>query len=262
MLTSIRKSDSVKVLARDADKRNGPFICPLCGSETFVRKGRIRIPHFAHKPPILCEYGKGESDYHRKCKQGIFDELSKFSDLYCELEKNLGNVIPDVYIESLRTHNKYAIEVQISNLTMGRIIERTQEYERLGIYVLWLPVYTDKLKAEKYSPKAWEKWLHAVYYGRIYYWSEGTSVVPIHFSEHRLYVGESTWYSDDGESMSAGGYYKKSRRFRTPEVGQPLDIARSFRPKERSEWKGGNIFVPKCRILIDDLKPWWNNKES
>lgn len=260
MLTSIRHSDSIKVLAQHSDKRDGPFACPKCGMTTILRKGRVKIAHFAHKPPILCEYGKGESEHHKRCKEAIYNELCQFKNLYCELEKDLGKVVPDIYIESIRTKNKCAIEVQISNLTMDKIISRTQEYYRLGIYVLWLPVYNEELKKDKYAPRAWEKWLHAVYFGRVYYWISGLSIVPIHFDDYQLYIEESTWYIEGGDEMSAGGYYKKSKRYRTPNRGNTLALTQSFVAIERKEWNTQEIFVPECRILLDNSKQWWDNK--
>jgi competence protein CoiA len=116
-------------------KAEGPFMCPKCGSETILRKGMIKIHHFAHKPPIACEHGKGESEQHRKCKSEIYNHLSKDTNIPCELEKDLGNVVPDVYIDFGHGKSKYAIEVQINHLTMSSIISRTREYGRLGIYL-------------------------------------------------------------------------------------------------------------------------------
>jgi len=52
-------------------------------------------------------------------------------------------------------------------------MERTIQYAQKGIYVLWLLLWTPKLNAQRYSPKLWEKWIHAAYYGRVYYWIEG-----------------------------------------------------------------------------------------
>jgi competence protein CoiA len=149
MLTSLRQSDLQKVIADDTTKAEGPFMCPKCSSETILRKGMIKIHHFAHKPPIACEYGKGESEQHRKCKSEIYSYLSKHINITCELEKDLGNVVPDIYIDFGYGKSKYAIEVQISHLTMSSIISRTREYGRLGIYVLWLPIY-NKVLEEQY----------------------------------------------------------------------------------------------------------------
>jgi len=256
MITSLRSSDGQKVVARDSQKQDGPFFCPKCQNETLLRKGRVKVHHFAHKPPVACQYGQGESEFHRVCKQTIFDCLNQNkSVIACELEKDLGKVVPDIYFEIYTV--KVAIEVQISSLTMSKIIDRTEEYNRLGIYVLWLPVFGDALEAERYAPKQWEKWLHAAYYGRVYYWLHGLNVAAVHFDEYQLWVEESSWYSSDGEEMSAGGYFKRSKRYRTPNHGLTLNILQEFQATSRQGWEGGDISVPKCKIWTDKHTAWW-----
>lgn len=192
MLTSIRQSDDHKVYARDVEKTDAPFKCPVCGGETVLHKGAVKVHHFAHKPPVFCEYGKGESEAHRQCKQSIYDALKVAPGVTeGELEKNFGRVVSDVFF--IFNGMRVAIEVQISNLTINQIIERTEAYNDLGIYILWMPLFASKLDSKVYAPKLWEKWLHTAYFGRIYYWLEGLSAIAIHFSEHLLWV-EATEY--------------------------------------------------------------------
>ncbi|WP_166507494.1 competence protein CoiA family protein [Nostoc sp. 106C] len=243
-------------MARDSQKNDGPFFCPKCHYEVILRKGRVKVHHFAHKPPVFCQYGQGESEYHRACKQSIFDCLSQAEDVAnCELEKDLGKVVPDIYF--VRGTVKVAIEVQISSLTMSKIIERTEEYNRLGVYVLWLPVFDDVLEDEMYAPKQWEKWLHTTYYGRVYYWLQDLNIAAIHFDEYQIWVEESNWYSSDGNEMSAGGYFKRSKRYRTPNHGMTLNILKDFQATIRRAWAGGDITVPNCKILNDKYPAWW-----
>ena len=259
MLTSIREFDGQKVMARDSVKSHGPFLCPKCHSQTVLRKGRVKVHHFAHKPPVFCQYGQGESDVHRECKQSLFNCLSQIPAIgACELEKDLGKVIPDVFFMNANT--KIAIEIQISSLTMERIMERTEEYGILGIYVLWLPIMNNSLYSNAYAPRHWERWLHATYYGRVYYWIHGLTVAAIHFDDYQLWVEGSQWYTSDGEETSAGGYFKKSKRYRTPNHGPNLHLLDDFRYTYRSAWTGGNIIVPSCRILVDKHSVWWKRE--
>lgn len=58
MLCAIRQRDNQKVAAWDQQKIDGPFSCPVCVEETILKKGAMKVHHFAHKPPITCEYGK------------------------------------------------------------------------------------------------------------------------------------------------------------------------------------------------------------
>jgi competence protein CoiA len=256
MLTSIRQIDDYKVHAQDVDKSDAPFSCPVCGRETILRKGRVKTHHFAHKPPVLCEYGKGESEAHRQCKQSIYDALKLESGVTdCELEKNFGLVVSDIFF--IFNGIKVAIEVQVSSLTMDRIIARTKAYERLGIYVLWLPLFDEKLNNKRlnnrYAPKIWEKWLHATYFGHVYYWLHDLSVIPIHFNEYLIDVEATDW---------GGGYYRTSKRFKTTFVGSTLNILNDFEFRDRKSWEGGNVYIPKCKILVYNREVWWNKKEN
>lgn len=252
MLTSVNAINK-KVVAQDADKSEKPFYCPECNSETILRQGLVKTHHFAHKPPISCQYGQGESDGHRNCKESIYDHLRQNQDLVknCELEKNLGRVRPDIYFE--KNGQRIAIEVQISNLTMEKIIYRTEQYRRLGVSVLWLPILTGTmwhvyLNSDDYSPKQWEKWLHATYFGRVYYWSRKLDILPFHYDKVTLY---KEW-SDYG-----GGYEYASKRYKRLEKGNLVSLLDDFEPVERSAWRGGKIFVPSCKILRDKQEKWW-----
>jgi len=102
------------------------------------------------------------------------------------LERSLKTCRPDVsaYINGVPV----AIEVQISTLTMETIIRRTTEYARKGIYVLWLLQWTPYLDGTRYSPRLWEKWIHATYFGRVYYWIEGLKIVSYHFDPYLKHV--------------------------------------------------------------------------
>lgn len=155
MLCAIRQSDNKKVLARDESKSNKPFFCPICSDEAILKKGTVKVHHFAHKPPVTCEYGRGEAEEHRMCKMEIFEGLKehrRFRDV--ELEKGMGTVRPDV--SALMDDIPIAVEVQISTLTMDQIVYRTSEYARKGIYLLWLPIYSIYLETDRYSPKLGE----------------------------------------------------------------------------------------------------------
>ena len=183
MLCAIRGKDKEKVNARNTSKEESPFYCPRCSDELNLRKGMLRVHHFAHKPPVLCSFGLGESEAHRKCKLSIYDALLKAEGVKdCELEKNLGDFTPDVFA-SIR-NVPVAIEVQISNLTMQEIIRRTEHYKRASISVLWLSLFNRGLDEKKYTPRAWEKWLHATYFGRVYYWLADSTVLPVHFNDY------------------------------------------------------------------------------
>ena len=151
-----------------------------------------------------------------------------------------------------------AIEVQISNLSMEEISRRTREYERQGIFVLWLAQWTPILDSGRYSPKPWERWLHAAYFGRVYYWLSGTTVVPYHFEPAHVHVESRTWEDKWGRKHSIRGHSRRSRRWRRPLRGPTLDIVNDFNGKSRLWWKGGYIEVPTAKLYCDFRSIFWN----
>jgi competence protein CoiA len=255
MLTAIRQSDATKVLARVSERFEAPFVCSLCRREVILRKGKIKVHHFAHKPPVNCSLGKGETEAHHRAKLAIYDALRAEPHVAdVELEKDLGGSVADVYARV--SGLPVAIEIQRSSLTVNEIVVRTERYHRVGIAVIWVGLPTADLSSQRYAPRAWEKWCHAAYFGRVYYWESGQILRVVHFDHYYIHVASSTWYQD-GQEQSAGGYDRISKRWRTPKLGVPALIARSFHANTRAAWTGGTVTVPACTLYIDRQPKWW-----
>lgn len=247
MLCGIITETNTKVIARHVTKDNGPFHCAGCKHELIVKKGKIKVHHFSHKPPYSCSRGTGESEAHRKCKETIYFELAKQSNVTdLDLEKDFGPVIADVYCKI--NGIAVAIEVQRSNLSVNKISKRASEYFKLGINVLWLALFDKKLNEDKYNPSVWMKWLYAAYFGRVFYWTEGLNVLPVHYGDHLLDVEYSSWYDSDGNEQFAGGYSKRSKRYKSPSFGKKQNIIHDFKPEYKKSWSGGNVSIPQCRL--------------
>jgi competence protein CoiA len=165
------------------------------------------------------------------------------------LERPLGTNRPDVsaYINGVPV----AIEVQISSLSLETIQQRTIEYAHKGIYVLWLLQWTPALDARRYTPRLWEKWIHAAYFGRVYYWIEGLTVASYHFDPNHRTIPKKTWYSPKGRKMTAGGYSQRSKRYRTPVRGRTYNLATDFGPRSRDWWQGKDIIIPAAKLYVD-----------
>jgi competence protein CoiA len=244
MLTAIRESDGQKLAAWEADRTERPFVCPCCGGEVTLRRGHVIAPHFAHRPPVTCEYGAGESAEHRRCKLAVYESLRAHPRVTkCELERDLGTVRPDVsaYIGNVPV----AVEVQLSSLPLERIARRTAEYARKGIYVLWLPPYTSALAAELYAPRPWELWLHTAYGGRVYYWLEGLAVQPVHF---RAYYALRRGRTRDYQTLT---------RKRVPLDGRVALLADDFAPAERPARSAQVITIPRAKLWADRQADWY-----
>jgi len=225
-------------------------MCPDCREEVVLKTGKRTVSHFAHVNPISCKFAEGESDEHRLCKLEIYESLLSQPGI-CDaaLERPLGSVRPDVsaYFNGVPV----AIEVQISSLSVETIMRRTIEYHRKGIYVLWLLQWSPDLDGERYSPKLWEKWVHAAYFGHVYYWTGGLSVVSYHFDPHHKAVPQKSWYSKDGKKMTSGGYSQRSKRYRTAVRGRTLNLATDFGPRERFWREDNGVKVPDAKLFIE-----------
>jgi competence protein CoiA len=249
MLSAKRKSDGKIVTAYFSSKFDGPFACLQCNEEVFLKSGRRNVDHFAHANPLTCKFATGESVLHRRCKMEIYESLGSAPGVRnVELERPIGINRADV---SAEIHGvPVAIEVQISSLSQDTILERTIEYGRNGIYVLWLLQWTPKLNSQRYTPRLWENWIHACYFGRVYYWLEGLSVVSYHFEPAFRTIEQRSWYSESGRKMTAGGYSMRLKRDRTPVRGSTLNLAEDFKPQDRFWWEGHNIKVPDAKLFI------------
>ena len=237
MLTAIRQTDGRKVGAWEAEKGGGPFECFCCRRVVTLRKGRVYAAHFAHQPPVSCEYGAGESEEHRRCKIALYEALAADPRVgKCELERDLGTVRPDVsaYVRGVPV----AFEVQLSSLSLERIVYRTGEYARKGTYVLWLPVAHEGLRRGLYGPRPWEAWLHAAYFGKVYYWLEGARVLPVTFRDYYAQVRGRT------------RDFQKLSRLKVPVAGRPLSLLEDFEPLRRAAWSSARLSVPAAKLFV------------
>lgn len=244
MLTALRERDGSRVAAWEAAGEDRPFVCQSCRGGLTLRRGPVVAPHFAHRPPFACEYAAGESEEHRRCKLALYEHLRADPRVRkCEVERDLGAVRPDVsaYVGGVPV----AFEVQLSVLPLTSLIRRTAEYARRGIYVLWLPPDDAALGREFYTPRPWERWLHAAYSGRVYYWAGGLSVRPVHFRE---YYARARGRTRD---------YEKLSRRKVPLVGPALSLTEDFAPRLRDAWAGRDFHIPAARLFSDTRPKWY-----
>ncbi len=200
------------VLAMEAHKDDGPFHCPQCEEELILKQGRVKIAHFAHLPNSVCSYaGTPESAEHSNVKLEIYEALKSQPEVSkLQVERYLKEVRPDI---SFCFENTYiAIEVQISPLSLDELVRRTTAYTQKNIYVLWTPILPMDVFSGRYAPKEWERNMHALYDGIVYYWLSGLKVVPVEFEEYML---SPSWYSSNE---------RPSKRFITPSLDAGVSI--------------------------------------
>jgi competence protein CoiA len=192
----------------------------------------------------VCPHSALETEEHRRCKKAIYEALLKQPGVTkVALERSLKSVRPDVsaYVKGVPV----AFEVQLSTLSLETIAHRTAEYARKGIYVLWLAQWTPYLDAERYSPRLWEKWVHACYFGRVYYWLHDLTVIPYRFEPHFRAGGSP--YAQAGEQ----DFKRQSKRYRTPVRGEELDLTTDFFPKDRDAWDSPIFKIAPSKLYMD-----------
>lgn len=133
------------VLAADALHQKN-YTCPGCGQRVILRKGEVRIAHFAHLSGHGCHvFSEGETQIHLSGKQRVFDWCRQ-NHLAVKLEAYLPKLKqrPDILV--YWHHHWTAIEFQCSPISFERLCERTRGYHSQGYKVWWIlgPTYLKK----------------------------------------------------------------------------------------------------------------------
>jgi competence protein CoiA len=245
-----------KCLAWMVEKNQGPFFCPECANELILKKGRVKQHHFAHSPGCDCLCGVGESDLHLRAKKEIYEALIKYTEVFnCEIEKSFGKDLrSDIYFEI--NNNKVCIEIQRSTINIDDIRRRMVKYNQLGINVIWIiPYKLGEYDNEQYSTKQWQKYLHVMFYGRIYEWYFQEQVRPLHFDNSYTYVEE---YYNEYSGDSYGGYHRKHKRYKRLNYCESLvNLVYNFKGCIRESFNTKHFYIPECRIWMDNEEKWW-----
>lgn len=183
MLVALYKNN--KIFARDINNNENNFICPHCNKKVsyvreHLRSGCFVIPHFRHLIPCPFE-SEPETAIHLRMKLYFYDKLNE-KGFKTEIEKRMMNRIADVYAE--KNNLKIVVECQNSNISLDNLVNRTKDYNRLGIYVFWIfstNKYFNIDKSGYIKIKTIEKILHKLNYGRVYYFDK-ESIIAINFS--------------------------------------------------------------------------------
>lgn len=267
------KVNNLVVFATQVKKENGPFFCPECLSEAIVRHCVEKKDHFAHKSrqsPILLNK---DQKLHNQCRDEIFNELKeKYPDGNWQTErpipanfKNKGNKerIPDI---SGKINGKgIAIEVQVSSYTINRIYEKTVDYTKLGIAVLWLIPLKEELGQEPFRPRLFEKYLHSIYFGKVFYYNVGnkTKLNSVHYSPAKRWIEENEWYEEDASHRIEGGFYLTYKTIKSPNYGKVVDLVENFSVIKNDGFspKNEKKEIPECLIFSTNEKNWWDKNE-
>ena len=176
----------------EVESSDGPFFCPECQEQVHLKKGIVRMPHFAHFPASTCTYGKGESDSHLYCKWQMYLALKQRPECsQVQLEAKIGARRADIL--AVIRDVKVAIEIQRSDETIEGIRQKLADYFQEGTACIYID--PGSAPSVNVSVQAWRRYLHAMWFGELYYWADADKVYPVHIGIYR-YIPEVTWNED------------------------------------------------------------------
>ena len=119
-----------------------------------------------------------ESYSHKVIKQYLYNQIFESNPDIAErsLEKNIGKRYADVYFK-FQTGKEMVIEVQHSQISVREIVQRTNDYNKQGMFILWILHGEGRCVAAPKDPvdskgtkiSMAESYLHKIYGGRVYY---------------------------------------------------------------------------------------------
>lgn len=159
-----------RIDARYAEK-GYDYYCQMCDKELILKKGSIKIHHFAHyaKDVEACHWWEPETETHKQMKLNVYEVISSRDDIeLIEMEyainDALGRLIPDVYIE-LSGGGKIAVECQVSPKSLDDILTKTIRYSDIDVHSLWIV----PSRIIKRVPKSLKHFLKLLYRGTLYF---------------------------------------------------------------------------------------------
>lgn len=183
-----------------------------------------------------------EGEKHLSAKRQIAHVLEKHPDVTdLQQEHHFGMVQADLtfFFRGIQV----AIEIQRSNVSWTNIVERTHQYHILGIHVLWILISNSPLrKGLDASVPLWQRCLHALYFGVMYYWIGGQLVAPIHLERC---VNPKQQYYDFQKGRWHSQLYEQ---IRTPWLLEPVQIT-DLHPITRSAGMYGEYALPEAFLL-------------
>jgi competence protein CoiA len=247
--------DGVRIEAEHAP-RGRPFVCPECRQAVVLKRGRIVVAHFAHKPHMVCDWARGETPAHLEAKR-LFRDAFAARGYEAEVERVVptlpGDRRADVMVRG-RSGIEAAIELQHNAIGLDEIERRAFAYARAGIAQAWVPFLRPSVLAaaepsrggedgdllvKRYVARPFERWIHGLNHGGL--WLYDPAAKNLWFGRlagHQVYLEPARWYATDGEERHGGGLHRWSRRWRELTLWGPCELARvKIEVRRRQAWR-------------------------
>ena len=141
-----------RTLAKYATKGE-EFFCPLCCEKLILKRGMVRIPHFAHYAYNGCTFS-GETIAHMEMKEIMAEKMTWLKGHWnnCTIrnidiekiynsdgEKRISDIsVDDVTLSNYRYPINLAIECQHSPILIEEIIKRNCFFKEVGYKPIWM----------------------------------------------------------------------------------------------------------------------------
>ncbi len=223
-----------------AAERGEAYHCPKCSKPLILKKGRVVVHHFAHKPPILCDWARGETLAHLEAKRIVHEALTA-RGVRAELEYSLETLPGDRRADVMAWSPKgqmIAIELQHTSISAEEIAERAFAYARAGAAQIWisfLPASVWKEALDKgdgtwlirrYAPRQFEHWIEGLA-GKAGMWMYDASSKAFWLGKikpHEIHEEETIWYAPGGIERYRPARKRVSKKFRDLLLSGPFRI--------------------------------------
>lgn len=142
----IALSDRHEFIRAEEACTTGYFSCPGCKKKVILKKGQVKIPHFAHLKKEGCaSFSEGETEEHLKGKLDLYNWLKSLK-MPVQLEPYLSELQQRPDILTIIDGVQIAIEFQCSPISIETIKKRTEGYVSQGYKVVWIVGQKIKIK--------------------------------------------------------------------------------------------------------------------
>jgi hypothetical protein len=221
-------------------QRSGAFHCPSCNKPLVLKKGRVVIHHFAHKPPIQCDWARGETLAHLEAKQIVHHALTA-RGVRAELEFSVETLPGDRRADVMAWSPKgqmIAIELQHTSISADEIAERAFAYARAGAAQVWISFLPGSVWKEaldkgdgnwlvrRYAPRQFELWIEGLT-GKAGMWMYEPSSKAFWLGKirpHEIHEEETIWYAPGGIERYRPARKRVSRKFRDLLLSGPFRV--------------------------------------
>lgn len=123
--------------------KSDELICQLCEQPVMIKAGLITRPHFAHRSQCTSDYDSHpESVEHLLCKElvarGLREEFAEYAQADIQYEVKVPEVRRVVDVMAAFPNGwRVAHEIQLAGITIEALQQRTEDYARAGIDVVW-----------------------------------------------------------------------------------------------------------------------------